>query len=184
MLGGLASVGVVVLVALRRRAGHGRLVAVVTAAARRIGRQPPEGMSVTLEQIGGALADSRHLWCSVAWSVASWLTDMAAVWLVFAAFGHPLDLTILVVGYATINLLNSVPELTPGWIGVFEASMAAVFTGLGVPADVALAGVLVYRLVSFWLPVAAGIAPAVLSVSILRRHEAAAGTVEPGLVSA
>jgi uncharacterized membrane protein YbhN (UPF0104 family) len=35
--------------------------------------------------------------------------------------------------------------------------MAALFGGLGVPTNVAVVGVLTYRLISFWLPTAIGI---------------------------
>ena len=40
----------------------------------------------------------------------------------------------------------------PGGVGVSEAGMTAGLTAIGVDADVAVAGVLVYRLISYYLP--------------------------------
>ena len=40
----------------------------------------------------------------------------------------------------------------PGGIGVSEAGMTAGLTAVGVPSDIAVAAVLVYRLISYYLP--------------------------------
>lgn len=141
--------------------GVGRLPASVSRQAGRLLNTLPGGADT-------AIARPRLLWHCSAWSMLAWICDAAALWLVFAALGHPPDATALVVGYGWINLMNSSPELTPGWIGVFEVAVAATFTALGVPAELAIAGVVVYRLVSFWLPVAAGVVPA-LRIMTLRR---------------
>ena len=58
------------------------------------------------------------------------------------------------------NLINALPELTPGWLGVLESALAATYAAFGVPVGVAVMAVLSYRLVSYWLPVAVGIGPA------------------------
>jgi uncharacterized protein (TIRG00374 family) len=51
---------------------------------------------------------------------------------------------------------------------VIEVAMAALFGGLGVPANAAVIAVLTYRLISFWLPVLIGIPIAVM----LQSHRA------------
>ena len=45
---------------------------------------------------------------------------------------------------------------TPGGLGALEAALVVGFTGLGVAPDVALAVVLSYRLVTYWLPILPG----------------------------
>ena len=45
---------------------------------------------------------------------------------------------------------------TPGGIGAVEAVLLASLTGLGIPSATALAVVLLYRLATFWLPIAPG----------------------------
>ncbi|HEY0188993.1 MAG TPA: lysylphosphatidylglycerol synthase transmembrane domain-containing protein [Cellulomonas sp.] len=56
---------------------------------------------------------------------------------------------------------------TPGGIGAVEAVLLASLTGIGVPAGPSLAAVLVYRLATFWLPIAPG---AVAFRSLTRRE--------------
>jgi len=51
--------------------------------------------------------------------------------------------------YALTQVSASLP-ITPGGLGVVEGSMAALLVAFGVAGDHALAGVLLYRVVSFW----------------------------------
>jgi undecaprenyl-diphosphatase len=57
---------------------------------------------------------------------------------------------------------------TPGGLGAVEAALVAALTGLGVHIGPAVAGVLTFRLVTFWLP----ILPGWLAFHSLRRHGA------------
>ncbi len=45
---------------------------------------------------------------------------------------------------------------TPGGLGSMEAALVAGFTGVGVESAVAVAVVLSYRLLTYWLPVVPG----------------------------
>ena len=55
---------------------------------------------------------------------------------------------------------------TPGGLGAMEAALVAGFTGVGVDSGVAVAAVLSYRLVTYWLP----ILPGWLSFHVLDRR--------------
>jgi hypothetical protein len=48
--------------------------------------------------------------------------------------------------------------LTPGGLGVVEATLTALLVGFGVPRGEALVGVVAYRVANFWLPIPAGAA--------------------------
>jgi uncharacterized protein (TIRG00374 family) len=129
---------------------------------------PVTSWSEPLDAVACNLRQRRRLLPAVAWAASAWLLDMATLWLVFLAFGHQLGLADIAIGYGFANLLSALPELTPGWLGVFEAALSATYAGLGAPAGVAVVAVLAYRLMSFWLPVAAGIVPAVKSLATNR----------------
>ena len=45
---------------------------------------------------------------------------------------------------------------TPGGIGATEAALVAGYTAVGVEASVAFAAVLLFRLITFWLPILPG----------------------------
>jgi hypothetical protein len=77
--------------------------------------------------------------------------DMLTLYLVFLASGHPVGPGTLLAGYGLPLLLGKAP-LLPGGLGIIESSMAALYISLGVPGAVAVVVVLVYRLISFWLP--------------------------------
>lgn len=50
----------------------------------------------------------------------------------------------------------AVASPTPGGLGALEAALVAGLTALRIPAGAAVAGVLVFRLLTFWLPIAPG----------------------------
>jgi uncharacterized protein (TIRG00374 family) len=77
--------------------------------------------------------------------------DMLTLYLVFVAAGHQVSPEVLLAGYGLPLLLGKVP-LLPGGVGIVESGMAALYTSLGVPKEVAVVVVLIYRLLSFWFP--------------------------------
>jgi uncharacterized protein (TIRG00374 family) len=171
-LAALVAVAVLLLLLLRNRTLRLRVLGGLERLARRVrADRHVRSLGTSLDSIADGLTGRSRLAVAAAWSVTAWVADAAALWLVFAAFGHRLTLAQLVIGYTFANLLNSAPELTPGWSGVFETAAAAAYTALGVPAGIAVIAVISYRLVSFWLPVAAGVGPAAFSLK--SKHAAA-----------
>lgn len=85
------------------------------------------------------------------------LANMAALYLVFFAAGYQLNLGVLFAGYGIPILIAKVAFIVPGGVGVIEASMAALFTSLGVPKEISIVAVIGYRLISFWLPTFIGL---------------------------
>jgi len=87
--------------------------------------------------------------------------DMTALALVFIAAGHPVSPFVLIAGYGVPLLLGRFSFL-PGGIAVIEVGMSALYTALGVPAEIAIVAILTYRFISFWLPTLVGIPVAVV----------------------
>ena len=57
---------------------------------------------------------------------------------------------------------------TPGGLGAVEAALSAGLTAAGLPGAAAVSAVLLFRLLTFWLPVPAGWG----ALSYLQRHGA------------
>ena len=72
-----------------------------------------------------------------------------------AAFHAHADLLQVIVVYLGGSAVASVSP-TPGALGAVEAALVAGLTGVGVHAGPAVAGVLAFRLVTFWLPTVPG----------------------------
>ena len=83
------------------------------------------------------------------------------------AFGGSLAITSAAVVYLTGSALGSVVP-TPGGLGAVEAALAAGLTATGMAAATAVSAVLLFRLLTFWLPVPAGWA----AFTYLRRRQA------------
>lgn len=83
--------------------------------------------------------------------------DMLTLAFVFLSAGHGVSLPVLIAGYGVPQLLGKLTVIFGG-IGVVETTMVELYRTLGVPTPIAVVVVLVYRLISFWLPTLAGIA--------------------------
>ena len=79
-------------------------------------------------------------------------------------------------GGGIADLLQALPELTPGWLGVLEGTLSVTYAAFGVPAGLTVVAVLAYRLISHWLPVAAGLPPA---IALMRAHRTTTTAMAP-----
>src|SRR5205823_11441068 len=70
---------------------------------------------------------------------------VACIW---AVHGH-IPWHGILVAYALAQVTASIP-ITPGGLGVVEGGLTALLVAYGLPTNVALASVLLYRAVSFW----------------------------------
>ena len=85
---------------------------------------------------------------------------------VLAVGGHA-SLPAIAVVFLTGNALGSAVP-TPGGLGAVEAALTAGLTAAGLPGATAATAVLLFRLVTFWLPVPVGW----VALNYLQRHDA------------
>ncbi len=173
---GLLLVGAVTCMAARRPALRARMLHIAHRAAGanaplEADQSPEDAFQTAFHR----LQRGRRLLPVAFWGGAAWALDSLALWVIFDAFGHRLSFAVLLIGYGAANLLQALPELTPGWLGVLEGTLSVTFAAFGVPAGLAVVAVLAYRLISHWLPVAAGVPSA---LSMMRAHRSAAPPVE------
>ncbi len=84
------------------------------------------------------------------------------------AFGEELSLPVIAVVYLAGNALGSAAP-TPGGVGAIELTLTGLLvSAFNVPSDAALGAVLLFRLMTFWLPVL----PGWLAFTQLTRKEA------------
>jgi uncharacterized protein (TIRG00374 family) len=134
------------------------------------------GLRRESEHLRALAADPPRLVAAIVWGAANWLLDAAVLWVVLAAVGHPLNPLTLFTAYAVANVLGLLP-ITPGGVGVVEGVLIPSLVAAGVPAHLALVGVLGWRLVNYWLPIPVG---ALLWLT-LRHHVSGAGAGEQAL---
>jgi uncharacterized protein (TIRG00374 family) len=98
---------------------------------------------------------------AVATAAGRWIFDFLCLYAALLAVGARPPLYIAVLAYSAAQLLGQIP-ITPGGLGVVEAGLTGTLALAGAPAAPAALATLAYRLVSFWLPLPAGLAAWVL----------------------
>lgn len=92
---------------------------------------------------------------ALVWAVLNWLLDAASLFVFVGAFGHWVNPDGLLVAYGLANVLAAIP-ITPGGLGVVEATLTTLLVGFGTTRGVATLGVVIYRLFQFWVPIPVG----------------------------
>jgi uncharacterized protein (TIRG00374 family) len=88
-------------------------------------------------------------------AVGRWGFEYAVLLVALYAIGASPDPWSVLLAFSAAALLSFIP-LTPGGLGFVEAGLTATLAAAGIGAEKALAATLLYRLVSFWLPLPIG----------------------------
>ena len=91
-----------------------------------------------------------------AYACMYWLFDMLCLWATFFAFGYHMPLELLAIGYVIAYSVGTLAP-TPGGLGAIEGLLVALYVGFNVPSAIAVAVVLTYRVINFWLPIPPGL---------------------------
>jgi hypothetical protein len=139
--------------------GEQRVGAALEKAGSRLPFVDGPALRRSFEQIGrrvGELSGQRPLVVRAAlWATANWLLDAASLEVFVGAFGRWVNPDGLLVAYGLANVLAAIP-LTPGGLGVIEATLTSILVGFGTPRAIATLGVVGYRLINFWAPIPLG----------------------------
>jgi uncharacterized protein (TIRG00374 family) len=158
----VSTLSIVIAGAIVLLARNDWMVATARRAARLMKRVRPGWDTSGLIRAAGGAAETWQRMRNGAWlrpvtcSLMVLTFDLLCLRYAFLAAGQVVDVSLLLAGYG-VPLLLGRASFVPGGIAVIEVAMAALFSGLGVPASVAVVAVLTYRLFSFWLPGLIGI---------------------------
>jgi uncharacterized protein (TIRG00374 family) len=83
------------------------------------------------------------------------MLDYAALVAALYAVGGRARPSEVLLAYVVAMALAIVP-ITPGGLGFVEAGLTTLLVLVGISTDQAVVGTLLYRLVSFWLPIPVG----------------------------
>ena len=157
--------GVAVLLALRYRQvreGIGRLFLRVTGSIQRWRPSTrdrldelPAQLDEFLDRVASLRLAPRGALTVFALAALNWAADCATLALAIHATGSPVPWHALLLAWGAGAAVGST-GLTPGGFGIVELAVAAALTAGGLPASAALASVLAYRVINFWLVNGAG----------------------------
>jgi hypothetical protein len=158
LLGLLLMAALAGLVVLFTR-GNERATALLTALGAKLPFLRPETLPRLFSQLVSRAhelgKDRRQLVKALFFATANWLFDAGSLFFFVAAFGRWVDPVGLLVAYGLANVVAAIP-VTPGGLGVVEATLSSVLVGFGTPKSIAIWGVVGWRLVNFWLPIPVG----------------------------
>ena len=137
-----------------------RLPQIGSALAARI-RSIPD-ITETSADAFGRLSTDASVWLryAVGWAGALVVAPGVRVWLLLGSFGAAVEPVVLLPLYLVTAYSITLLPLTPGGIGVTEATATAVFLGLGVPESVAIPVIFLDRFLGVYLPALLGWYPA------------------------
>jgi putative heme transporter len=125
----------------------------------RLLRQPAEDPAQVIRSWAGRLGSIRlplSGWIVVTGlAMVNWLADAAVLTVSIHAAGAAVPWHVLLLAYGSGVGAQSV-TITPGGVGITEGALGLVLVASGLGAGQALAAVLLYRLVSFWLVASTG----------------------------
>lgn len=110
----------------------------------------------------GVIDSFRRLPLLVAFSVAGWVLEGAALYVTASAVGAPVPVAGALVVALAASLLSAVP-ITPAGLGFTEAGMVVMLGWLGLDVATATAVILLFRIINYWSIVAFGFALYVFS---------------------
>lgn len=85
-----------------------------------------------------------------------WAAGIGVLWASFHAFGVQVPLAVVVQGFFLGMVANLFP-LAPAGVGAVDAGMIGAFVLFGIPEETVFPAILVFRFVSFWMPIPPGI---------------------------
>ncbi|WCO67439.1 YbhN family protein [Iamia majanohamensis] len=139
--------------------GQAPAIRVVRAVAGKLPFLDPDTaerfMLTLVDRLRELIANPSLIRRGVLWASVNWLLDAAALWVFIRAFGPTINPVDVIVAFCVANILAVIP-LTPGGLGVVEATLIATLVGFGLGRSEAAISVVTYRLAQFWLPIPLG----------------------------
>ena len=120
-------------------------------------RPPLTGLELQLlkqrDLIRGVLG--QQWWQAVLLSAGRLVFDFLCLLCALRAVGSRPSPSLVLIAYAVTGIIGMIP-ITPGGLGIVEASLSGFLVLAGVDSGAAVLATLAYRLASYWLPLLAG----------------------------
>jgi uncharacterized protein (TIRG00374 family) len=82
-------------------------------------------------------------------------TEIAAIYVVYIAFGHFVNVGAVILAYAVANFAGLISVL-PAGIGVYEGLMTGVLVATGIPAELSIPVTIMYRVINMFIQLTPG----------------------------
>lgn len=93
----------------------------------------------------------KTLFGSLCFSIASWLSSLSVIYLVFLALDYQVHWSVILVTCSIVTAVKSIPIGIPFEVGLPEMTMTTLYVLLGVPPDIAATSTILSRILTLWL---------------------------------
>ena len=131
------------------------MLRLVPAVRTRAGKAWRSFVERGLPRLLDAVQDPKRLAMGLGGNLLLTLGYGVALYASVAAVGAEIPIATATLIFVSGNAVGSIVP-TPGGLGAVEAALTAGLTAAGVPAGEAFSAVILFRLITFWLPIPAG----------------------------
>ena len=85
-----------------------------------------------------------------------WAFNIGVLWASFHSLGIHVPFAVVVQGFFLGMVANLFP-LAPAGVGAVDAGMIGAFVLFGLPEETVFPAILIFRLISFWMPIPPGV---------------------------
>ena len=96
------------------------------------------------------ISDKKVLYYTIPLSFLIWAFEILRVYIVFLAFGAPLNVIIIGEVFIVASLVGMIP-LLPGGLGAVDGLMIGLYSKAGISMSLATPVTMIERLISFWM---------------------------------
>jgi putative heme transporter len=139
----------------------------------------PETMGAGARLAFSLFAHPRKGGLAVIGAAGYWAASIGVLWASFHSLGIHVPLAVVVQGYFLGMIANLFP-LAPAGVGAVDAGMIGAFVLFGLPEETVFPAILIFRLVSFWLPIPPGVVAFFQLRKTVRRWEAEGLPIDRG----
>lgn len=124
----------------------------------RLNRLPViRGVLGFLEEADATLVrNPRVFWAATGWQIAIFVLDAATVWVGIRSLGATAPADAVFASFMISSLVRTM-GVVPGGLGTYEAASVLTLRAAGISLSVALSATLIFRGLSFWIPMVPGL---------------------------
>jgi len=90
------------------------------------------------------------------YSVIAFLFDLSISFLVLFSLGFPVSLSVVLIVYTIVDVIQAVPLGLPGEIGITDVAMTTFYSLLGVPLGISASATILTRIITVWVRILGG----------------------------
>jgi uncharacterized protein (TIRG00374 family) len=133
--------------------------------------QVPETLGEGFRFAMSLFAHPRKGGLAVLGAAGFWAASIGVLWASFHSLGIHVPLAVVVQGFFLGMVANLFP-LAPAGVGAVDAGMIGAFVLFGLPEETVFPAILIFRLISFWMPIPPGVVAFFQLRKTVRRWEA------------